>query len=197
MLFGYARVSTYDQDTAMQVAALNAAGVGRIYREKASGVRKRPVLEALLYSLRRGDVVVVYKIDRFARSLADLLRIIQRLDALGASFRSLTEPIDTSTSIGRLMLQLLGSFAEFERSVIWERTLAGRKAALSRGVRFGRPRKIDVDALPGLTAQGFNARQIAEMMSVDRSSVTTWLAKLGINPKGTASAKKLVRYRLH
>ena len=113
MLFGYARVSTHDQDTALQVAALRSAKVDRVFEEKASGVMKRAALEALLYSVRAGDVIVVYKVDRFARSLADLLRILARIEAAGAAFRSLTEPIDTSTPVGRLMLQLLGSFAEF------------------------------------------------------------------------------------
>ena len=197
MLFGYARVSTHDQDTSTQVAALEAAGVARIYEEKASGVLRRGMLEALLYSIRAGDVIVVYKVDRFARSLSDLLRILARIEAAGATFRSLTEPIDTASPVGRLMLQLLGSFAEFERSVIWERTQAGRLAALGRGVRFGRPRKIDVAALPGLRAQGLNARQIAELFDVDTSSVTTWLLKLGLNPRGVTTARKLVRYRVH
>jgi DNA invertase Pin-like site-specific DNA recombinase len=197
MEFGYARVSGHDQDTSLQVATLRKAGVARIFEEKASGVKKRPALEALLYSIRSGDVIVVYKLDRFARSLADLLRILARIEAAGASFRSLTEAIDTSTPVGRLMLQLLGSFAEFERSVIWERTQAGRKSAVARGVRFGRPRKIDVEALPALTAQGLNARQIAELFDCDTSSVTTWLLKLGINPRGgVPRGRKLSRYIL-
>ncbi|MCH8180597.1 MAG: recombinase family protein [Proteobacteria bacterium] len=194
MLVGYARVSTHDQDTATQVDALRVAGVHRVFEEQASGVHKRPTLEALLYSVRRGDVVVVYKVDRFARSLADLLRILARIEALGASFRSLTEPIDTGTPVGRLMVQLLGSFAEFERSVIWERCSAGRQLAASRGVRFGRPRKIPVELLPMHRAQGLNARQIAEIYGVDTSSVTTWLCRLGLNPRGTSTAKKLSRY---
>jgi DNA invertase Pin-like site-specific DNA recombinase len=96
-----------------------------------------------------------------------------------------------------MMLQLLGCFAEFERSVILERTSAGIVSAKAKGVRFGRPRKIDVDALPGMRAQGLNARQIAEYFDCDTSSVTTWLLKLGINPRGGVSAAlKLPRYRL-
>lgn len=196
MLFGYARVSSHDQDTALQVAALRSAKVDRVFEEKASGVMKRAALEALLYSVRAGDVIVVYKVDRFARSLADLLRILARIEAAGAAFRSLTEPIDTSTPVGRLMLQLLGSFAEFERSVIYERTQAGRRSAMARGVRFGRPRKIDVEALPGLRAQGLNARQIAEHFNCDTSSVTIWLLKLGLSPRGGSPTRgKLNRYK--
>lgn len=197
MLVGYARVSTVVQDTALQVSALSAAGVDRLFQEKASGVLKRPALERMLYTLRAGDVVVVYKVDRLARSLSDLLRILARIEQAGAVFKSLTEPIDTGSAVGRLMLQLLGSFAEFERSVINERTEAGKRAAMARGVRFGRPRKIDVSALPGLRAQGLNARQIAELFDVDTSSVTTWLLKLGLNPRGSTTARKLARYRVH
>lgn len=183
MLFGYARVSTVDQDTALQVAALDAAGVGRLFQEKASGVLHRPALERLLYTLRAGDVVVVYKVDRLARSLSDLLRILARIEQAGAVFKSLTEPIDTGSAVGRLMLQLLGSFAEFERSVIRERCMAGRRAAVGRGVRFGRPRKVDVSALAGLVADGLTAGQIAERFSCDRSSVAHWLGQLGLNPR--------------
>lgn len=197
MEWGYARVSTHDQDTALQMQALARAGCGRIIQEKTSGVADRPLLVAVLCCLRRGDVLVVYKVDRLARSLADLLRIAARVQALGAHLRSLTEPIDTSTAIGRMMFQMLGVFAEFERAVIMERAQAGIQAARGRGVRFGRPRKIDVGALPGLRAQGLNARQIAELFECDTSSVTTWLVKLGINPRGGISIdRSLVRYRL-
>jgi DNA invertase Pin-like site-specific DNA recombinase len=197
MQFGYARVSTADQDTALQMVAFKAAGIDRVIQEKMSAVAKRPLLTRLLYMLRRGDVLCVYKVDRLARSLSDLLRIIARLEALGASLRSLTEPLDTGTPIGRMMLHLLGCFAEFERAVIRERSDAGRVAAKARGVRFGRPRKIDVSALPALRAQGLNARQIAEVFGVDTSSVTIWLLKLGLNPTGGVSrSKKLVRYHV-
>lgn len=197
MQWGYARVSTSSQDTALQLDAFHRAGVIRIVEDKVSGMAYRPMLSRLMYLLRRGDVLVVYKVDRLARSLADLLRLVSRIEALGASLRSLTEPIDTGTPVGRMMLHLLGCFAEFERGVIIERATAGRDAARARGVRFGRPRKIDVDALPGLRAQGLNARQIAELFDVDTSSVTIWLLKLGINPRGGPSrSRKLVRYVL-
>lgn len=168
----------------MQVVALRAAGVSRIFEESASGVANRLVLERALYCLRPGDVLVVYKVDRVARSLADLLRVIDRVAACGAAFRSLTEPIDTSTPVGVMLLQLLGAFAQFERSVIRERCAAGRSAALGRGVRFGRPRKVDVSALPGLVASGLNARQIAEVFNCERSSVSHWLKHEGLNPGG-------------
>lgn len=142
MIVGYARVSTVEQDTALQVDALTRAGACRIIEEKRSGVLARPALDALLASLQPGDTVLVYKVDRFARSLADLLRVLDRISAAGAQFRSLTEPIDTTTAAGRMLTHLLGAFAEFERSMIRERCAAGMRAAQMRGVRMGRPSKL-------------------------------------------------------
>src|SRR5689334_7956037 len=122
MLLGYARVSKADdQDTAAQVSALKAAGCTRIYEETASGGRwDRPELHRTLDHLREGDVVVVWKLDRLSRSLKDLLHILEKIDAAGANFRSLTEAIDTSGPAGRMMMQMLGSFAGFthQRSVV-------------------------------------------------------------------------------
>src|SRR5213594_2388085 len=130
MLIGYARVSTDDQDTAAQVAALKKAGCERIYREKASGGRwDRPELHRLLDQLRKGDVLVVWKLDRLSRSLRDVLTIMERLGESGAGFRSLTEAIDTTTPAGRMMMQMVGAFAEFERAMLKERTKAGLDAA--------------------------------------------------------------------
>ena len=182
MIIGYARVSSVDQDTSLQIHALNKACADRLFQEKASGVVSRLALERALYTLRSGDEFVVYKVDRVARSLSDLLRVIDRIGHAGATFRSLTEPIDTRTPLGRMMLQLLGSFAEFERSVIRERCAAGRIAAAARGVRWGRPRKVDVSALPGLVAAGYRAGQIAHMMGCDRSTVAHWLRRQSLNP---------------
>ena len=123
MLIGYARVSTDDQDTAAQVTALKEAGCERIFREMASGGRwDRPQLHRLLDQLRPGDVVVVWKLDRLSRSLRDVLMIMDRLGETGAGFRSLTEAIDTTTPAGRMMMQMVGAFAEFERAMLRERT---------------------------------------------------------------------------
>jgi DNA invertase Pin-like site-specific DNA recombinase len=122
------------------------AGVDLIHEEKRSGATlRRPVLEKLLRNLKRGDTLVVYKLDRVARSLKHLLIIIERLQERGAGFESLTEHIDTNTPAGRLMLQMLGAFAEFEREMIRERTKSGMQAAKKRGVRLGRPRSLEVD----------------------------------------------------
>src|SRR5579871_2924958 len=143
MLIGYARVSTNDQETAAQVAALKVAGCERIYREKASGGRwDRPELHRLLDQLRRGDVLVVWKLDRLSRSLRDVLTIMERLAEAGAGFRSLTEAIDTTTPAGRMMMQMVGAFAEFERAMLRERTKAGIIAARNDGRIGGRKAKL-------------------------------------------------------
>lgn len=144
MLIGYARVSTKEQDTSLQLDALQRAGVDldNIVQEKRGGISARPQLKALLARLNKGDVVMVYKLDRFARSLADLLAIVAKIEAVGATFRSLTESIDTSSPAGRMMLAMLGAFAEFERGMIRERSIAGQQAARERGVIPGRRRSL-------------------------------------------------------
>jgi DNA invertase Pin-like site-specific DNA recombinase len=119
---------------AVGVLVLSGAAM---FEEKRSATDWRPQLDAALSTLKPGDVLVVYKVDRVARSLSDLLAILRRIEGAGAGFRSLTEPIDTSTSAGRLMLQLLGAFAEFERS------MAGQAAARESGARIGRPRSMN------------------------------------------------------
>ena len=126
MLLGYARVSTNAQDTAAQMAALKTAGCDRIYHEKAS----------------EGDVLVVWKLDRLSRSLRDVLAIMEKIRQAKAGFRSLTEAVDTTTPAGRMMLQMIGSFAEFERAMLKERTKAGLDAARKEGRIGGRPSKL-------------------------------------------------------
>ncbi|MDD5333650.1 MAG: recombinase family protein [Rhodoferax sp.] len=143
---GYARVSTVDQDTALQLDALKKAGVYNVFREAGSGVGPRPELQRALGTLCAGDVLVVWKIDRVARSLGDLLSILAKLKSAGAAIRSLTEPIDTSTPIGEFTFQILGAVAQLERSMIRERVMAGQAAARARGKRWGAPRQIDPDS---------------------------------------------------
>lgn len=147
MLIGYARVSTQEQETRLQIDALKQAGVECIHEEKRSGGdRKRPVLEKVLESLQPGDSLVVFKLDRVARSLSHLLEILDRIENAGARFQSLTEVIDTKSPAGRLMMQMIGAFAEFEREMIRERTRAGMRAAINRGVKLGRlPAVADED----------------------------------------------------
>lgn len=145
MQYGYARVSTVEQDTHAQQDALRRAGVEQIHTEtRSGGDSRRPVLRSLLDALCAQDVVVVYKLDRIARSLTDLLQIMQHIDQAGADFRSLTESIDTTSASGRLMLHILGAFAEFERELIRERTVIGMRSAMERGVRVGRPRALSL-----------------------------------------------------
>ena len=143
MLIGYARVSTNDQETVTQVAALKAAGCERTYREKASGGRwDRPELHRLLDQIRKEDVLLVWKLDRLSRSLRNVLTIMDRLSEAGAGFRSLTEAIDTTTPAGRMMMQMIGAFAEFERMMLRERTKAGLDSARREGRVGGRPPKL-------------------------------------------------------
>src|SRR6267143_5949842 len=143
-ILGYARVSTQDQNLTGQIEALKAAGADLIYREKISGARAdRPQLAKLMASLRAGDVVLVTKLDRLGRSTRELLDLIERIGAVGASFKSLGDPLwDTTSSQGRLLSTLLAAIAEFERELIRERTGDGRKRAQAAGVKFGRKPKL-------------------------------------------------------
>jgi DNA invertase Pin-like site-specific DNA recombinase len=145
LLLGYARVSKGDeQNNALQAKALRAAGCKRLFEESASGGRwDRPELHRMLDQLREGDTVVVWKLDRLSRSLKDVLHIMERIAEAGAGFRSVTENIDTTTPAGRMMMQMVGSFAEFERAMIRERTSAGLAAARAEGRIGGRRKKLD------------------------------------------------------
>ncbi|SDX98709.1 recombinase family protein [Roseicitreum antarcticum] len=140
MIFGYARVSTDDQLLDAQTDALTAAGAERIFSDKISGsTRKRPQLNQLLDQLRQGDVIVVTKYDRLARSLRDLLDIVETIKERGGGFRSLAEDINTTTPAGRLIFHVFASIAQFERERISERTKEGLEAARKRGRVGGRP----------------------------------------------------------
>lgn len=143
MRIGYARVSTKDQDTAAQIAALTAAGCELIFQEKPSSGRwERPELHRLLGQLRKGDVVVVWKLDRLSRSLKDVLTLMEKIQHAGAGFQSLTEAIDTTSPAGRMMMQMVGAFAEFERAMLRERTKHGLEAARKDGRIGGRRPKL-------------------------------------------------------
>jgi DNA invertase Pin-like site-specific DNA recombinase len=143
-IIGYARVSTHDQDLSAQLAALKAAGAGSIYREKISGVRADcPQLKKMVAALKRGDLVIVTRLDRLGRSVRELLNLLAELDKIGVGFRSLADVwCDTTTAHGRLMLTVLGGLAEFERELIKQRTGEGRARAIAAGVRFGRKPKL-------------------------------------------------------
>ena len=144
MILGYIRVSKGEERNFMlQRKAFEEAMVERVFEEQASGARwNRPELQRLMDQLRAGDVVVVWKLDRLSRSLKDLLILMERIDKAGAGFRSLTESIDTTTPAGRMMMQMAGSFSEYEREMIRERTRAGLQAARAEGRTGGRPPKL-------------------------------------------------------
>jgi DNA invertase Pin-like site-specific DNA recombinase len=140
MLIGYARVSMQDPNPTLQLDALKAAGCEKVFIEKASGAqRDRPELLAALDSLRAGDSLVVWKFDRLARSLKQLIETVELLESHEIGLRSLTEAIDTTTTGGKLIFHVFGALAEFERSIIRERTKAGLDAARARGKKGGRP----------------------------------------------------------
>lgn len=169
ILIGYARVSTDDQDLRLQRAALKAAGCRRLYEEKISGAKRdRPELTRMLDALREGDVVVVSRLDRLARSTRDLLEIAELLNEAGSGLRSLAEPwADTTSPAGRMILTVFAGIAEFERSLIQERTSAGRAAAKARGVRFGRPKKLSDEQIclgRRLVGEGTSVRDAARLL---------------------------------
>lgn len=143
MLIGYARVSTMDQNTAAQLAAFNRAGIAHVVQEKRSALKDRPELVKLLRRLRPGDTLVVYKLDRLARSVSHFVKVFDDLKARGVGFRSLTESIETDSPQGRMFVHLLSAFAEFERDLIRERCLAGQRAARAAGKTWGRKRALN------------------------------------------------------
>lgn len=175
MLIGYARVSTKDQETDLQLDALRRAGVEVIFEEKASSVGARPQLRKCLSSLRTGDVFMVYKLDRVARSLPDLLSILSEIKAAGALVKSLTEPLDTTTAMGSFVIQILGAVAELERGIIRERSMAGQRAARDRGVHCGRGRSLsecaEAEVVRLYSTGDYTLHAIAEMFEVSDSIV--------------------------
>lgn len=195
MLIGYARVSTREQDTASQRAAMAAAGVVRIVEEKRSGWAERPALRALLVDLQPGDVLCVYKVDRLARSLIDLIAILGDVADAGAEFRSLTEPIETTTSVGRLMVHVLGAFAQFEREVIRERCEAGRQAARERGVKFGRKTKLRDQEVRELSASGKTLTEASAAAGVSTTTMRRAGNRLGLEFVPGARGKGAPAYR--
>ncbi len=174
-LLGYARVSTTAQDPALQHDALAAAGCYRVWTDTASGaLAARPALGDVLARLGPGDVLVVWRLDRLARSLRHLLQLIDELDGRGVGFRSLSESIDTTTATGRLVLHLFGALGEFERDLLRERTTAGLEAAAARGRRGGRPAVMTpakLAAARGLLAEGRTTREAAEAVGVSRATL--------------------------
>ena len=175
--YGYARVSTRDQDLAAQDAELMAAGCAKVFKEKISGSKTdRPELAKAIRRLEFGDVLVVTRLDRLARSTRDLLNVLDEIGKRGAGFKSLKDTwADTTSPHGRLMLTVLGGLAEFERELIRARTGEGRKRAKERGVRFGRPRKMTPhqrqEAIQRLIA-GETQADVARTYNVDATTIS-------------------------
>ena len=205
-LVGYARVSTADQSVQMQIDALVKAGVAEehVYSESASGSKKdRPQLARALRSMRPGDTLIVWKLDRIARSMTHLLELLQGLEADGKKFRSLTEGIETQTPSGRLIMHMLAALAEFERDLIRERSRAGVKAAQARGVKFGAEEKVSdaqvLEAWKRVHEGGETRKDVAKSLKITTMTLSRRFKKLEAEraarskkraAKKTASKKK-------
>jgi DNA invertase Pin-like site-specific DNA recombinase len=183
MIVGYARVSTQDQNPEYQVDALEKTGCEQIFQEKMTGkLRERPELSQCLRMLRKGDTLIVWKLDRLARSLKDLVEIVQDLNEREVGFKSLTESIDTTSSGGRLVFHIFGALAEFEHSLIRERTIAGIEAARARGRKGGRkPSMSDSDirkAAAMLSDPKITKKEVAEHFDVSRTTLNASLQRV-------------------
>ena len=176
MKIGYARVSTQEQNLALQLAALKGDGCIKIYKEKISGAHShRPELQKMLDQIRKGDTVVVWKLDRLARSTKGLLETTELFADAGVKFKSISEPwADTTTPGGKMIMTVFAGIAEFERDLIRERTGAGRAAALSRGVKFGRPLSLTDEQKRmafKLRKEGHSMKEIAAAFGVHVATV--------------------------
>ena len=174
-LIGYARVSTLDQDPALQLDALAAAGCAKVFEDRASGARSdRPGLRQALDYVREGDVLVVWKLDRLGRSLAHLIETVAALEQRGVGFRSIIEAIDSTTPSGRLVFHLFGALGQFERDLIRERTRAGLVAAAARGRKGGRKPVVTEEKLRrarALISQGLNVREAAVRLKISKTAL--------------------------
>lgn len=174
MIVAYARVSTTDQDPAMQVSAIRKEyPQANIYEEQASATSRdgRPKLEMIIQTIRQGDSLVVWKLDRLARNVLDLLQIVEELEAKGAGLVILDQKIDTSTAAGKCFLQMLGVFAEFETALRRERQMAGIAKAKSEGKYKGRPATLDKDKISEMLADGESHAAIAKKLGISTKSV--------------------------
>ena len=181
MKVGYARVSTQDQNLDLQLSALRQAGCDKVFFDAGvSGTAvHRPALKKVLKALRPGDVLVTWRLDRLGRSLSHLISLIADLERRGIAFRSLCEAVDTSTAPGRLMFHVLGALAEFERSLIRERTTAGLTAARARGTTLGRPAKLSTEQVEMAIRETSRSSlaDIADSLSISRSTLRRALAR--------------------
>jgi DNA invertase Pin-like site-specific DNA recombinase len=176
MKIGYARVSTLEQNLDLQIRALKKSGCKRIFQEKVSSTgRKRLEFLRMLDQIREGDTIVVWKLDRLARSTRELLETMETIGEAGARFQSLSEPwADTTTHAGKMIMTVFAGIAEFERELIRERTAAGRDAARSRGVQFGRPRKLNSEQeqlARRLIDEGKSVSEVAKTFNVHAATI--------------------------
>jgi DNA invertase Pin-like site-specific DNA recombinase len=172
-VYGYARVSTEDQDLTIQEQALRAAGCGIVRSEKVSAISLagRTELALLLTFLRPGDTLMVTRVDRLARSIADLQDLVRNLKVRGVTLKATEQPIDTGTAAGKCFFDMLGVFSEFETNLRRERQMEGIAKAKAAGVYLGRPKSIDPDEVRAMRAQGMGATAIAKHLGIDRTSV--------------------------
>lgn len=177
MRYGYARVSTKDQNLDLQTEALKQAHVDKIITEKGSAIKERPHLESLIKKLKEGDTLIVWKLDRLARSLKELIKMIDEFNKSNIHFISLQEGINTTTAQGRLFFHITAAFAEFERSLISERTIAGLRVARLKGKVKGRPKGLSFDAK-------IKAQQALAMYKSNKFFVSEITSKLNIS-RGT------------
>ncbi len=187
MKIGYARVSTKDQNLALQCDALKAEGCQKIYEEKISGAKlDRPELRRMIDQLREGDIIVIWKLDRLGRSLPDLVRLVSEIQDKGAGLKSLNDSIDTTTPQGKLTFHLFAALAEFEREIIVDRTKAGLTAARARGRVGGRPKGLSKKAqdkamiAESLYRQGKPVKEICEYLRMSKSTLYRYLDYQGV-----------------
>lgn len=192
MLIGYARVSTHDQNSDLQLDALRKAGCEEIFEEKLSGKSKdRPKLEQCLRMLRKGDVLTVWRLDRLGRSLKDLVEIISALEKKNIGFQSIVENIDTNSAGGKLVFHIFGALAEFEHTLIRDRTMAGLAAARARGRKGGRKAKMTKASVKKAAAMlldpNITKTEVAEHFQVSRVTLNKSLKREGyeLNPAST------------
>ena len=182
MLVGYARVSTFEQNLSLQVDALQQAGCEEIFEDRASGAKTdRPGLQEAVKYVRQGDTLLVWRLDRLGRSLIHLIETVAQLEEQGIGFRSLQEAIDTTSSGGRLVFQIFGALAEFERNLIRERTLAGLKAARARGRIGGRPKALDATKTELLyklyDEKQHTIKEICQLLGISKQTLYDYLAR--------------------
>jgi DNA invertase Pin-like site-specific DNA recombinase len=182
MKFGYARVSTLEQNLHLQLDALKQAGCKEIITDEISGsIADRPGLKKLRDKLREGDTLIVWRLDRLGRSLKHLIEWINELSSLGIGFQSLQESISTESSTGQLIFHIFGALAEFERNLIIERTKAGLAAARARGRQGGRPSKLSIDkrqlAIDLYRAKKHSIQQICQMVGISKPTLYSYVRK--------------------